>query len=136
MCLPFSRAFKYPSHTGILAHLPAQCGCGVPKKRQNSDCGEIMDFSGRVSVIGVVGEKHDIFKTREETQMNHVQLSLCRTQPKFIQRDGERGEKDTKIQPQQILSCSSWLKNLTGDVWGLCLTPVETLSRSVQSSFV
>lgn len=86
--------------------------------------------------MGVVGEKHDIFKTREETQMNHVQLSLCRTQPKFIQRDGERGEKDTKIQPQQILSCSSWLKNLTGDVWGLFLTPVETLSRSVQSSFV
>lgn len=86
--------------------------------------------------MGVVGEKHDIFKTREETQMNHVQLSLCRTQPKFIQRDGERGEKDTKIQPQQILNCSSWLKNLTGYVWGLFLTPVETLSRSVQSSFV
>lgn len=68
--------------------------------------------------------------------MNHVQLSLCRTEPKFIQGDGGRGEKDTKIQPQQILSCSSWLKNVTGGVWALFLTPVETLSRSVQTSFV
>lgn len=81
-------------------------------------------------MIGVVRKKHDTFRTNEETQMNH----LCRTQPKFIQRDGGR-EKDTKIQPQQILSCSSSLKNLTGDVWGLFLTPVETLSKSVHSSF-
>lgn len=109
-----------------------------PQKRQNLDCHEITDFSGRggVSVIGVVGKKHDTFKTHEETQMNHVQISLCRTQPKFIQRDGGRGQKDIKIQPQQILGCSSWLKNPTGDDSGLFLTPIETPSKSVQSSFV
>lgn len=56
-----------------------------------------MDFSGRggVSVIGVVGEKHDIFKTREETQMNHNSAfaEVSQNLSRGMEEEGKRTQK-------------------------------------------
>lgn len=92
--LPFSRAFKYSSHTGILADLPAQCGCNVPKKRENLGCHETSTFLKRGSISDRSSEEKNMTHLRQVRKHKWIIfVEFSQNLSRGMEEEGKRTQK-------------------------------------------